>query len=204
MTKVRLIVLASLGTGLIACQGAGNWQAKLDAEPLYQRANALRQSPSCRRLVYLEYGHSFPVPSRGSEDRFSVLFYPIIVAPGKSVVVTPAVIGSFAPRAGDETCVALSTANLRALGPAVPSGISGVRYYQVAFALYSSLPRVARLYRKGLKLGSAERKDVQALADAFLGLAEPPLLAEYYRLNPEFWEWLRQNAGRSLPGPARS
>jgi hypothetical protein len=35
-------------------------------------------------------------------------------------------------------------------------------------------------------------------------MAEPALLPDYYRLNPEFWEWVRAAAGRSIPKAAAS
>ena len=48
---------------------------------------------------------------------------------------------------------------------------------------------------------AAETEIAKRYFALFEVMAEPPYRADYYRLNPMFWEWIRSTAGRSLPKP---
>lgn len=175
-----------------------DWQAQLKAEPLYQRAENLRQAPSCAD-VPIEFGRSLPVPVKGGKQRLTVLFYPLAIAPGKSTVFTPLYTGGFGLGADEPAqCAKLpSTQAPQALGPAVPPGLSGSAYDQAEAKLFASLQATAAAYFSGQTTG--EPGAAKDFAESFLILAEPGLRGDYYRLNPDFWEWLRVRTGRSLP-----
>jgi hypothetical protein len=203
--KSRRLPRASLLLGLAlaaACRGTDYWVDKVQADPLYRRAEALRRAPACAALVPMEFGRTFPVPARGAGESFTVLFYPLDAEPGRAAVLTPVFTGRFARAAGGpDDCARLPAAGPeRDLGPAVPAGLSVTAYYRAEARLFSALDRAATLYFSG----PAAAGDKAALADfanAFETLAEPGLLADYYRENPDFWEWLRREGGRSIPKP---
>lgn len=193
---------AVLSVGLAAaCRGASAWQARLQAEPLYQRSQKLRESAACAKLVPMEFGETLPVPVEGG--RFKVLFYPLFAAPGKSEALSPAFEGAFAPGdAGRDVCAPLKENAPSSRGPAVPAGTSQTAYYRAEASFYASLAGAAELYAKGASAQDADKRKLGEFVDSFLAIAEPGLLPDYYRVNPGFWEWLRREAGRSIPKPA--
>lgn len=198
--KQNKLFAVALLAALSSCQDSGKWMDRLDADPLHARADATRRAPGCANLA-LELGRSLPVPERGGTS-LAVLFYPAKTEPGRSVVLTPTVKAVFTPEAsaGDH-CAALPKAPLKELGAATPDGLSMTAYYRAQLAVYQALPATAALYAKGGTPDAEGLKSLKAFAEGFLSVAEPGLRAEYYRLNPEFWEWLRTAAGSSLPKP---
>lgn len=198
-----LLALASVAA-LAACKGSVDWVAKLQADPLYQRAEKLRDAPSCSKTVPMEFGRSFPVPLPGLDGKFQVLYYPTVTSPGKSEVMSPRFAGTFTRGdAAADACSALPAELGRpsSHGPAVPAGVSMKEYYRAEATLFASLDKASALYAKG---GAPSAEDKKALGDfmeAFTTLAEPGLKADYYRVNPDFWEWLRREGGRSLSKP---
>ncbi|HVC08728.1 MAG TPA: hypothetical protein VNH15_02165 [Elusimicrobiota bacterium] len=188
-----LIVAAFLG----AC-GKTDWLARLHSEPMYQRANQLRASSGCTTLVPAEFGQMLPVPmKRGSG--FAVLFYPLESSPGHVEALTPIVKGLFGAGREADSCAKIAGVKLRALGPPVPLNLSNADYYRQQERVFSSLNLVADAYWQGGKPNPAEKKQVNEFAQAFSAVAEPPLLPYYYRLNPDFWEWIEKQAGYSIP-----
>ena len=185
-----------------ACKGADYWVARLQADPLYLRAEQVRASPSCSKLVPMEFGHTFPVPVRGAK-RFEILFYPLFASPGRSEAMTPAVEAYFArdtPAA--DACTPLPAAASRSIGAPVPAGLSMKAYYKADATLFASLDKTAALYFAGGSPFDADKAALDDSVGAFTTLAEPGLLYDYYRMNPDFWEWLRRESGRSIPKPA--
>jgi len=202
MISIQRAAVPILAAGLLAaCGGSVDWVERLQADPLYQRAEKVRESASCASLVPMEFGRSLPVPVREGNGGFKVLFYPLVSSPSKAEVLTPAVEAVFARSPGTDRCARIGSGTPKPLGPAVPAGLSMRGYYRAQTRLFSSLDRAAALY---LEEGSPAASDKAVLADfldAFQSLAEPGLLPDYYRLNPDFWEWLRREIGRSILKP---
>ena len=203
MASLKPAVLLALGAALAACKGSEYWSDRLEANPLYQRAKAVRQCPTCANLVPIEFGRSFPVPVRDkSLGHFEVLFYPTSASPSKCTMAAPLFSGQFAPGAPDaDRCASLGASPADSLGPCRPSGLSLAKTYQTELRLFESLDRAAALYLKGDAPGPQDRKVLADYVDSFQLLAEPGLLPYYYRQSPDFWEWLRQEAGRAIPKP---
>ena len=65
--------------------------------------------------------------------------------------------------------------------------------------LYESLEPAAALYLKGAPVDPAQRRILADYAEAVQTLVASPMLPYYYRQNPDFWEWLRREGGRSIP-----
>jgi hypothetical protein len=206
MTRFALRRAAALvaAAGLCAaCRGADYWTARLKSEALYRRAEEVRAGPSCSRMVPAEFGASVPVPIRDSQARFAVLYYPLFVSPGGSEAMAPAFEARFAldAPAGD-VCRPLPGGGGRSMGKLVSAGLSMKAYYKADATLFESLDKTAALYFAGRPATAADKPFLGDFVDAFMTLAEPGLLPEYYRANPDFWEWLRREAGRSIPKPA--
>jgi hypothetical protein len=193
----RAFVLAA---GLLtACKGASYWSGRVRADPLYQRAEKVRDAASCANLVPMEFGQTVPVPVRDDGGRFKVLFYPVVSSPGKAEALSPLYEGLFARDAADSRCARLGAGAPASRGPAVRPGLSQSDYYRAEARLYEALDKTAALYAKGAPLADADKKALADFADAFQVIAEPGLAPDYYRVNPDFWEWLRREAGRSIP-----
>lgn len=204
MTAARLAALLPLLACLAGCKGSAYWQDRLDANPLHKRAQDLRAGSSCSGLVPLEFGATFPVPVRdGAHGHFEVLFFPAAVAPGSYTVMTPTVQGWFsAGSAAGDRCEKLDVRDAQALGPALPKPLSMAGYYRTSLTLFEGLERAAALYFKGGPLAEGDREALKDFEGACEALAGPGLVVHYYRLSPDFWEWLRKESGRSLPKPA--
>ena len=197
----RAAAFAAAAALCAACKGADYWEGQLQADPLYRRAEQVRLSPSCSKLIPMEFGRTFPVPVEGKQ--FEVQYYPLFVSPGKSEAMSPAFSGRFARDASAaDVCAPLAAAAPRSVGSPVPAGLSMKAYYKADATLFASLDKTAALYFAGGSPAAADKAVLGAFTDAFTTLAEPGLLADYYRLNPDFWEWLRREAGRSIPKPA--
>lgn len=195
----RAACLAALAALAAACGGADAWIDKLQADPLYRRAEKLRLNAPCSALVPMEFGQTLPVPARGGQ-RYSVLYYPVSVSPGKSEAMSPVYSGDFARGAGEpDRCEKLGGGPPHSVGAPVPAGLSQKAYYKAAVTVYAGLDKAAALYGAGGTVADADKKALADFADAFTALAEPGLKADYYRQNPDFWEWLRREAGRSIP-----
>lgn len=204
MKRNRLLAAATLAAGLVACKGSGYWMDRLDDNPARRRADEVRRGAACAKVIPIEHGRSLPVPVPvHGASRLAVLFYPAASEPGHSSVLSPSAKAEFSldgPEA--DRCAKLDGGGARALGAGAPEGLSMAAYYRAQLAIYESLPRTAALYARGGDPGAEGRKSLQAYANGFLKAAEPGLRAEYYRLNPGFWEWLRKETGRSLPAPS--
>ena len=203
MTNPRRLALLALAAALSACKGADYWTERLDADPLYRSAKAVRQAPGCLSAVPMEFGQTFPIPVReGERELFEILFYPANSSPGECTLATPIFAARFEPGSPDSArCVRLSTAPVESLGRCAPGGLSQRRYYRTAYRLFDSLESTAGLYFKGRPPGPESRKSLAEYAEAFEAIAEPGLLPFYYRRNPDFWEWLRRETGRSILKP---
>jgi hypothetical protein len=150
----------------------------------------------------MEFGRTFPVPVKDGGGRFQVFFYPLSVAPGKTVAMSPLYSASFSRDAADAgSCAKIEGAVARPIGAPVPAGLSMDAYYQAEAKLFSALGPTAALYFAGSEPAASEKGAPADFADSFNALAEPGLLPDYYRASPDFWEWLRRQAGRSIPKP---
>jgi hypothetical protein len=199
----RFAALAAAAVFAAACKGTDYWTARLKSDPLYRRSEKVRDSASCSALIPMEFGRSFPVPVRDGRPRFEVLFYPLIVSPGKSEAMTPVFEAHFARDTAEaDVCASRPAAAPRSLGAPVPAGLSMKAYYGADAALYASLDKTAELYFAGGAKTPADKAILGDFVGAFTTLAEPGLLPDYYRVNPDFWEWLRRETGRSIPKPA--
>ncbi len=195
--KNSLFAVALLAA-LSSCQDSGKWMDRLDADPLHARADATRRAAGCANMA-LELGRSLPVPEHGGTS-LAVLYYPSKSEPGRSIVLTPTVKAVFALEgAAGERCAALPKSPSKELGAAAPDGLSMTAYYRDQLAVYQALPATAALYGKGGTPDAEGLKSLKSFAASFQAVAEPGLRGDYYRLNPEFWEWLRSAAGSSLP-----
>lgn len=187
---------------MLAGCGGGGFDAslrRLQTDALYKAAEAVSFAPGCEAASGL--GRSLPVPAR--VGGYAVLLYPALISPSKSEALTPqyrADFGGDGPNAAAR-CVKIASGAALSLGPAVPPGVSNRDYYAAEASLFAALPNISERYRRGPP-AAADRTDASAYFNAFQRIAEPGLAPYYYRLNPEFWEWLRAAGGRSLAKPA--
>jgi len=172
---------------------------------LYVRAESVRWSDSCRRIVPLEAGRSFPLPGlTGGKPLFRVFYFALADAgrprlhPHTARVRPPAYMAWWAadggesgcapwrpdvPPPGDDTGPLLSPEAAR---------LSAREREAERMLLYKSLEKAAVHY-------FADRRDDRAMAEVrdflrrFDLLSEPGLAPYYYRLAPNFWDWIERS-----------
>jgi hypothetical protein len=175
---------------------------RLDADPLYQRVTRLTVSGTCARMVPIEFAATSPVPYARGKESFKLLFFLTIRERSQYTVLTPQVEATFSLHspAGD-SCTVLPVPKPQPLGSPVPT-TSLASNLRLQVRLYDALGKTAPLYFKGGDVRPEDRRILAKYTDAFMKLTEPGLLPYYYRLNPDFWEWLRKQCGRSIPPAA--
>jgi hypothetical protein len=158
----------------------------------------------CASVAAQEWPASRPVPLDGAHGRrFKIFFYPLSGAPGSERhVATPAAEAVVDADAGAPVeCGAL---------PGVPKDLAGPRWGPEAMSM--SVPAfeakaaeldqltedVSAVYAARRAPTAADAELTRRYLAAFERMAEPPFLADYYRLNPAFWEWVRSVSGRSI------
>ncbi len=187
----------------LALISGGCGQRQAAPSPLEQAVGTIAGSEACRRIVAMEWPASWPVPMR-ERGRYAVFFYPLSMRPsGNPMVFSPAADATIDASIGKAlSCVSRKTTPKELSGPRWPAAMDKTSmkdFQSYSNDLYLETETIAALYQTGSAAGKEQGLAFLAL---FQKLAEPALLAEYYRLNPDFWEWLRASSGDSLP-PAR-
>lgn len=196
------------GAALIAaCVTACSRQPKVPVEvkDLAFAARRARYSESCAKRVVLERSVSFPVPvARGVGVRFRILYYGLTPrrAGAPRQLYPPAIVAEFDPAAGDSACTelvsAVSVEPGQTLGPSLgpaAAALSLEQYKRNEAELYSALERASSAYFSE-RDDAAARASAAKFLDLFDELSEPGLKQFYEELNPSFWRWARDAAGR--------
>jgi hypothetical protein len=171
------------------------------ASKLAAAVRGARDSGPCRSVVAQEWPVGWPVPVDGANGRrFKIFFYPLSGAPPR--LATPSAEAVVDADAG-------LPIECRVL-PGIPKDIASPRWTPAALKLSADefdaktieLDRltedVAAVYAARRPPTLADAELTRRYVAVFETMAEPPLLADYYRLNPAFWEWVRAVAGRSI------
>lgn len=200
MRKTRAVVgVALLAAALAACGGGAQPPMTID-----QAFAGVMRSPLCSQNVPSDWNTSWPVPT-GKRGEYAVLLYDLdetaqdasgvprirIVQPGGQAVFTL------------DGRVSACDSHPVGLAP-----LEGERYGNDAMnmeqddfddasrKLLSLTEAVGEAYARRAPV---DRRKLAEFWSQFSLMAEPPLLADYYRLDPSFWEWLRDENGQSLP-----
>lgn len=173
---------------------------KPEAPAVSRALSAIRVAAPCDTVVPLDWAHGWPVPAEGGPARFAVFFYPLGGNPETGPRVgAPAAKAVFDAKSGKVlSCERLTPGPDPAPGtrwPAAAAGLDMAGFEARAGALYAAAEAAASAYARGDAAAAA------AFWPAFDGLAEPALRADYYRLSPAFWEWLRAAGTPSLTKP---
>ncbi|MCX5796374.1 MAG: hypothetical protein NTY77_12855 [Elusimicrobia bacterium] len=195
--------LLALAACLAACKGSDYWAGRLAANRLHQRAKEVRQCVDCLKSVPIEFGETYPVPMLdGKQGHFQVLYFPVKFSPSTCTMASPVFAGEFVlDEPAADRCVSLDTTTVEPLGRCMPPGLSMTKLARAEARLFESLDPAAALYFKGAPVGPQERKLLSGYVEAIQTLVTPAMLPYYYRQNPDFWEWLRKEGGRSIPKP---
>jgi hypothetical protein len=162
-----------------------------------------RNAPACAKTVAQEWaaGRAVPLDAPG---RFAVFYYPMSGAPpAEPTMATPAASAVVDAGGGSPAqCRAWPVVPKDLAGPYWPAGVEKLddKDFDARSARLDALTEaVGAAYAARRPPTPADA----ALAAEYFGLfdsmAELPLRAHYYRLNPAFWEWVRAAGGRSLP-----
>lgn len=171
---------------------------------LNETIRAARATAPCAAVVAGEWPAGFPVPAEASQGRrFKIFFYPMSGAQGEPTIFSPAAEALLDLEAGKAVSCALAPGKPQELTggrwPAALNGVGAFQQHDLMKKLHDRTEAAAAVYGGE---GAATPSDVEAAKDyvrLFKLNAEPSLLPYYYRLNPAFWEWLRDTAGDSIP-----
>ncbi|MFH1726748.1 MAG: hypothetical protein ABII00_19235 [Elusimicrobiota bacterium] len=178
------------------------------SERLKQAVQTAKTLPPCDTTIPMEWPTTWPVPTgKKGGSEFKVLFYPLTGTPAASPTVyapmAEAVIDAETgePSSCERWPVAGETLSKRRW----PEGIQGLsmdEFDKRAARLYDATEKAAELYAAGGTPAGAGLDLMKRYLALFESLAEPDLLPYYYRMNPDFWEWIRGVLGKSIP-PAK-
>ncbi len=198
----RLVLLLAAASACSSCRRAAPPLAPGALKTAVQSAKA---QPPCSTVIPDEWAYSWPVPLADPEaSRFTVLYYPVTGHPGAPPTVwSPAGEGVVDARSGKPVSCALL--------PGAPKELSRRRWPAASEAwdiktfrareglVFEKTQEIAAIYDARRQLRPADVDSAKSYFEAFSSLAEPDLLPYYYRMNPDFWEWLRSAAGVSIP-----
>jgi hypothetical protein len=197
MNRVRWFCLATVV--LSGCSNSAEWIKKLDQILLYKQTTEVRFSGGCR--VPREYGQTFPIPA--TPTSFVVEYYPVGMQfpPTKPwSVFEPVAIQRFSADGKAEPCQTIANLEeVKPLGTFLPS--EEWDSAKEEFQFWSGLEKFSKLYQSHAHLTGGDTDSASDFVKLFQKRAEPGFLPIYYHANPDFWEWLRQEAGVSIPKP---
>jgi len=174
---------------------------------------AALQRPPCSGVIPGNWTASIPVPVAGSQGReFAVFFYALPDRASDAWLGTPSGRAVISLDSNSALSCARGAGSAHKLGlvgrfspAALALGVDGLDKKRVK--LYAAAERAGALYAAddmpvrgaaGRAPNSRELAQLKSFADSFALLAEPPFLRDYYRLNPDFWKWLKRQ-GIALP-----
>jgi len=193
-----------LGAGLVALMlAAGCARAPALAGTLEAAYGNVMRSPLCSQNVPADWVTSWPVPT-GKPSEYTVLLYGLDETAQDASGVPR--IRVLEPR-GSATFTLDGRVSACDSHPVDPKPLEGERYGPAAMdmeedefddasrQLLSLTESAGEAYARHAPL---DRRRLAAFWSQFSLLAEPPLLGDYYKADPGFWEWVRKENGQSL------
>ncbi|MDD5628621.1 MAG: hypothetical protein PHU21_06125, partial [Elusimicrobia bacterium] len=173
---------------------------------LEQSVASVPNSPPCDSVIPMEWPATWPIPTGAKAGReFKLLFYPKSGRQGDRWLGAPlaeAVFEAGAP--GASSCRRLAGAVKKIAEQIWSPEVAALKmdaFEAESQKLYASLSETAPLYAAKKPLSQDQSQRVQACASLLTRMVQPGLAAYYYRMNPDFWEWLRSSGASSLPKP---
>lgn len=198
--RTQLLTLGVLSAGLLlaACRGGSAPPSRLELA-----VQASSSQPPCDTVIPMEWPASLPVPSAGGAGEYRVFFYPLGEPESLGFVNAPLGEAVIKPETGGAASCRRLEGELRGLGsrrwPEAVDEMEPDELERRLGGLYASTEKAARLYAAKAPLKPEDRKVLGDYSRRFLELAEPPLRPYYYRLNPDFWDWLGAQGLPTLP-----
>lgn len=184
-----------------------NWIQNLLKKPVGDNtegrlSQAIRAARSSNDIP-MEWAPSWPVPTGGMQGyEFKVFFYPgsgreadpRIYAPQAEVTLNTNTGTAIGGRWSQDSQKAVSSKRW----PDEISEISMDEFLQLREQLYRATEEVALIYARLSEITPDERVKVQEYGKLFSKMVEPALRPYYYKLNPDFWAWLRDCGALSI------
>jgi hypothetical protein len=162
------------------------------------------RAPACAQNVPQEWVTTWPIPEAAA-GRYAALFYSLDRSTTDKDGL-PRIVPT-APRGRVSFSADGKVARCEAWGEPARA-LAGERYPPAAMeldeeAFEAATTRLLAATEAAAAAYAVDAKDpavARAFWKAFEPLSEPALRRHYYEANPAFWEWLRREAGNSLPG----
>jgi hypothetical protein len=191
----------ALAAAVSGCDKTSKYKAELEALPLHQSVGDAIHSPACSRLIKPEHAPTLPVPALvQGKGTYLVGFYAMMGDLNAQQVGGLEFAAAYPPGRGlDAMCNLLSVKKGESLGRRLAEGRSDLALLQAQAQYYRLLEMVAPAYFESRAASASEKQAAKELVSAFQQSAEPGLIPAYYKLSPDFWEYLRKEAGASIP-----
>lgn len=177
-----------------------------------QSISLIRAVPPCDSVIGMSWGQTYPVPVEGNgRTRVQVLFYPIDGKGGQAnQVYSPVAEAVIDVDNGTALICREIPGNSKKVGdipaPDPNRGDVAGPFKKIQQELFRRTEAVIPAYyaRKTRDATAADKASATAFLEGFEAVVkmERGLLPYYYQANPDFWEWLRKTAGRSIPAAA--
>jgi hypothetical protein len=166
----------------------------------------LSAQPPCDAIIPMEWPPSLPVPTgAGAGREFKVFFYPLGRPGAPDFVLAPRGESVFNSETGHvSSCRRLEGQPQGLSDKRWPAGIGKLTIDEFILKqdrLYAASQEVAGLYAAKGVTTNETRAILRTYGGQFLEMAEPALRSYYYRLNPDFWQWLKDAGAPTLEKP---
>ncbi len=197
MRRLSWLIAAGLALGGCAKTIIGPVSVKLK-----RSVELVKTLPLCAATIPNRWASSWPVPTGGKQgNEFKVLFFTVDQDGTGIRLNTPMGEAVLDAETREATACSARKGEHKALSSrrfgAKASAFGLDEFDSQADLLFDRIEKAGALY--------AARGHDQTLLEDFVSrfnvLAEPDLLPYSYRINPEFWEWVRSETGRSIPKP---
>lgn len=199
MRKALLLAALALIAG---CSKPKAPAAKL-SDKLKNALVELPRTPPCDAVIPMEWPSSVPVPTGRAAGEFKIFFYPLMGDPARLKLYAPAGEAVLDLASGKaSSCVKLAGPLKELSGARLTPALEKMSQAEIDRAsdeLSAAGERVAVLYAAKRAPTPEEAEDLKDYGRRFMELAEPALLPYYYKLDPDFWEWLRKAGAPSVP-----
>ena len=197
MNAVSRLIAPLCLVSLWGCSNSMGWDDKLQQLPLHDWVRQAEFASGCR--FPMEYGRTLPIPKPPSD--FVIQYYPVARDhPSKPwTVFTPVFSQELSAKDGKAAaCKSMGRPeDSRPLGKFTP--LEDKVSARQTYTLWNALDRISVLYFSRAHLSPEDSRMAVNLVEEFQKQAEPGFLPIYYKMNPDFWEWLRNESGSSIP-----
>ncbi|MDQ6959501.1 MAG: hypothetical protein Q9M27_00605 [Mariprofundaceae bacterium] len=197
----NLIWIIIISAALSSCSKGTN---RVPGANLNGIVQTLYSKQPCAAVIPESWVASWPLPTGAKSGKeFKLLYYPVTRQGHDIKLSAPLGEAVFTTKGGSpSSCRRLPGEPKELAGNSLSIAASHFSVEELeahSARLYALSEKTAAIFAAGNPPAKEQRPMLREYGQLFLELAEPPLLPYYYRLQPEFWGWLKAAGAPSLP-----